>query len=202
MDRNQTKSKVNINGSIACLGGTGSFSHIVAQRLRPTWPITSHTSIENVGNSVTHGECSMGVLPIENSTAGTIQETFDTILRHKLSIIEEAFLPIAHHLLARVVPKENGATKLHTIETIYSHHKAFEQCRIFLEPLTKVNFIMVNDTARAAELIASHHDPRVAAIGGEEAAQKHGLQILIKNIHSDRNNCTRFVIVQKRKSHL
>lgn len=202
MDRNQAKSKINTNGLIACLGRDGSFSHIVAQRLHPAWQTLSHASIDDIGKSIVHGKCAIGILPIENSTAGTIQETFDTIVRHKLSIIKEVFLPVAHHLLVRVIPEGTGTEKLHTIKTIFSHYKAFEQCRTFLQSLTKVHCVVVNDTASAAELVASHRDPCIAAIGSMEAAQKHKLQVLIKNIQNDTRNCTRFVVVQKQKGHM
>ncbi|MEK7532902.1 MAG: prephenate dehydratase domain-containing protein [Patescibacteria group bacterium] len=200
MDRNKTKTKENTNTSIACMGLDGSFGHIVARRLHPTGTIVSHTSIDNVGRAVANGESAVGVLPIENSTAGTIQETFDTLLRNNLSIVGERFLPVVHHLLVRKTQFGAAAVQRNAIKTILSHPKAFEQCRLFLETLPNAKLIMVHDTADAARRVAMDPDSGLAAIASQEAARAHGLRVLVGNIHSNPDNCTRFVIVQKRRN--
>ncbi len=179
------------------MGSAGSFSHTVAGRMHPTWQIVSHRSIEDVGASVARGVVTLGVLPIENSTAGTIQETLDTLLRHRLSIVEEKFLAVSHHLLAKKRCTGRALMKPNAIKAILSHPKAFEQCRTFLASLPNAKLIMVEDTAEAARRVASENDPEVAAIGSIEAARIHGLTVLVRNIHSAPENCTRFIIVQR-----
>ncbi len=183
------------------MGLDGSFSHILARRLHPRGRIVSHTSIDNVGRAVANGACAQGVLPIENSTAGTIQETFDTLIRHNLSIVGEWFLPVVHHLLVRKTQSGAAAVQRNAIKTILSHPKAFEQCRLFLETLPNANLIMVHDTADAARRVAMDPDSGLAAIASIKAAHIHGLRVLIKNIHTNPTNCTRFVIVQKHPRH-
>ncbi|MBI3385899.1 prephenate dehydratase, partial [Candidatus Gottesmanbacteria bacterium] len=158
--------------------------------------IVPKTSIEDVAGSVASGESSWGVLPIENSIAGTVHETFDAIVRHELSITKEIFLPIAHHLL--IAPVSHPVNQqLQGIKTIFSHPKAFEQCRIFLKGLPHARLLMVSDTSTAAGLVARHKNPREAAIGSLDAAKEYGLQVLVKQIQDNTKNCTRFVVVQK-----
>ena len=198
MDRNKTKTKENAKDYIACMGLAGSFSHIVARRMHPRGRIVSHTSLDNVGKAAANGECIEGVLPIENTTAGTVQETFDVLLRHDLSIVGERFLPVVHHLLVRKMLPGSTAARLKAIKTIWSHPKAIEQCQTFLESLPNASLIMVRDTAEAARRVAVDRNPEMAAIGSMESAQAHGLRVLVPGIQSSGNNVTRFILVRKK----
>lgn len=182
--------------TIAVLGGTGSFSQIAAGRLWPGARRISGQSLDEVCQLVKSGVCGCGLLPIENTTAGIIEQAIDAIQHHGLHIAGEALLPVTHHLLAASMTGTDNRDRLGKIRTVFSHPKAFEQCQAFLASRKHIRCVMVSDTSKAAQLVALHRSIREAAIGSDAACSEWGLTVLVPNIQSNVQNCTRFVIVQ------
>ncbi|MDZ7262834.1 MAG: 3-deoxy-7-phosphoheptulonate synthase [candidate division KSB1 bacterium] len=141
--------------------------------------------------SVEKGEADYAILPIENTTAGSINETYDLLNQAQLTIIGEEILPVEHCLLAiEKVP-------LARIRRIYSHPQALAQCSNFLSSLQHCTVESFVDTALAVKKVKEDEDLSEAAIASEEAAELYGLQIIKRDIANTRENYTRFVIVAR-----
>lgn len=135
------------------------------------------------------------VLPIENSIAGSINESYDLLAHMGLSLVGEEFQPIAHCLIgAAEVPVTD-------IRRVYSHPVALAQCGAFLEGLEDCHVEAFVDTAMAVEKVKADADPSQAAIASEQAAVLHGLPILRRDIADHPENYTRMVIVASQPAH-
>ena len=140
-------------------------------------------------------EIEYAVLPIENSIAGSINESYDLLAGMGLSLVGEEFQRIDHCLI--------GAAKVpvYTIRRIYSHPVALAQCGAFLEALEDCHVEAFVDTAMAVEKVKADGDPLQAAIASEQAAAIHGLPILRRQIADHPENYTRMVIVAREPAH-
>ncbi len=183
-------------GKITYLGIPGSFSFIAAQKYfgRKIAMLSSNT-IKDVFKHLANKRADYGVVPVENSTTGSILETYDQLLESKLSISGEIILKIHHQLL--VHKKQTNITSL---KTVYSHPQAILQCENFLSNYPALTPAFTSDTASAAEIIAKRNKSAEAAISGNEAAEIYGLKILAKNIEDNKNNFTRFVVISRQRN--
>lgn len=136
------------------------------------------------------------VLPIENSSAGTISENFDLLLEYGMSIVGEQFLRINHALLA------NKDADISDITSVYSHPQALSQCSKYLLKNNNWNACACENTAVAAKLVKDSNDKTLAAIGSELNADIYGLKILDKAIQNNIQNETRFIIVSDKKEYV
>lgn len=136
-------------------------------------------------------ETFLGLVPIENSTTGSVVDAQDLFLRYDFRIIGEIKIPINHCLLT------NNETKLKDIKKVYSHPQALMQCSEFLE---KNDIIPMSnlDTAISAEKLAKNPEIKTGVIASEFAAKEYGLKIIKKNFQNENNNTTRFLLVKKR----
>lgn len=136
-----------------------------------------------------------GVMAIENSIAGSILPNYNLLHNSNLKIIGEVYLEIKQNLLV------NPGVKLEDIKEVHSHPVAIQQCFEFLD---KYNWKLVEteDTALSAKHIQQHHSKHIAAIAGKQAAELFNLQILAPNIHTMKNNYTRFLIIQQEEDGL
>ena len=141
--------------------------------------------LESVDNDV-----GFGVVPIENSIEGAVTQTYDQLLNSELPIVGEEIVKISHCLLA---PK---GVKLSQIKFVYSHPQALGQCRNFLER-KKLNSIPFYDTAGSAKMLNEKRFKNAAAIASSRAAKVYGMNILQRNIQSNKHNYTRFLIISK-----
>jgi prephenate dehydratase len=130
-----------------------------------------------------------GVMAIENSIAGSILPNYNLLQKSNLTIVGEVYLQIKQHLLV------NPGVKLEDIREVHSHHMAIQQC---LEYLDKHNWKLVEteDTALSAKLVHQHKSKHIAAIASRLAAELFELDVIAPNIHTMRNNYTRFLILQ------
>lgn len=179
-----------LKGAVAFPGTEGSFSQQAAVSF--FGEDNSYLACETFGGTleaVTRGDAAYAVLPIENSSAGAVAETYDLLLKSSLHIVGEQVLPVAHHLLA--VP----GSRLHEIREIHSHPQALSQCRNFLSRYPNIVQVPSLNTALSARNVAQWKDVRKAAIAGSYAARLYGLQILQENIHDNPYNTTRFVVI-------
>ena len=145
----------------------------------------------SVIEAVEEGDADYGVLPVENTTAGSINEVYDLLLRTKLSIVGEDVYEILHCLSAVAeVPLAN-------IRRVYSHPQALAQCSNFLASLENCRVESFADTAEAVKKVAEEQDLSQAAVASEEAALAHGLVILKRGIANQKQNFTRFFVLAR-----
>jgi chorismate mutase/prephenate dehydratase len=142
---------------------------------------------------VSRDRVEFGVVPLENSQAGSINDTYDLLLAYPLNMFAEAILKVSHYLMA--LPGE----KLADIATIYSHPQALAQCDEFLSRLT-ADIVPTYDTAGSAKMIKEKKLRNCAAIASKRAADIYGLEILAPEIETNVNNYTKFVAISKQKA--
>ena len=142
-------------------------------------------------SAVESGLCKFGVLPIENSSNGSVRAVYELLQNHKLSIVRSTRLCIRHELLA--LP----GVKMEDITEIYSHQQAIGQCSRFLNGLNGVHVIPCDNTAAAAQMVAESGNRHAAAISSHPCAALYGLTCLNDNIQDSDNNYTRFICISK-----
>jgi prephenate dehydratase len=143
----------------------------------------------DVGRAVESGEAQLGLLPVENSLAGSVLGSYDVLLRSELEVIGEVVLPIRHMLMG--LP---GST-LQGLEEIRSHPVALAQCVHFLRSHPAIRAVAAHDTAGAAREVSEGGNEAVAAIAPEKAAARYGLTILARDLQDRDDNQTRFFLV-------
>nr|MDQ3073623.1 chorismate mutase [Bacteroidota bacterium] len=176
--------------SIAIQGYEGSFHQAAAQSFfGKSVKIIPCASFKEVVSLAGKKENGGGVMAIENSIAGSILPNYNLLQKSDLKIIGEVYLRINQHLLV------NSGVKLNDIREVHSHPMAIQQCFGYLD---KYNWKLVEteDTALSAKHIYQHRSKHIAAIAGKLAADLYQLNILAPNIHSEKNNYTRFLILQ------
>jgi prephenate dehydratase len=147
-----------------------------------------------VCDAVEFGSTDAGVLPLENSLAGTVGDALDALAEGSLTVVGELLLPIRHHLL--VLP---GRT-LDDVEWVASHWQALSQCERFLAG-RGWEVVPAADTAGAARELAARGDPHAAAIASERAAERYGLEIAARDVQDSPHNVTRFAILARSENH-
>ena len=169
-------------------GEPGAFSETAVLALFPSATPVPHHAFRDVFEAVESGAVAFGMMPIENSQAGSINDTYDLLASGSAAIVGEVIVPVHHALLA--LP----GTKVEDLHRVISHPQALAQCQDYLERLD-VEVLAVHDTAGAARLIAEEHRVGEAAVAAERAAAVYGLEVLAAGIEDDPNNQTRFVAV-------
>ena len=178
--------------SVACAGCEGAYAHIAAERLFDLPEVVFVNGFASVFRAVDTGLCEYGVLPIENSLAGSVNAIYDLLGEHNLSIVRSVRLKVDHSLL--VLP----GTKLEDIREIYSHQQAISQCSEFLASLKNVRVIPVENTAEAARMVAQSGDNTKASLSSRLCAELYHLQILKTAVQNRDNNYTRFICIAKK----
>lgn len=186
-------SRLHQPASVVCQGIEGSYQSAAAADLYPNAAISHVSSFEDVFRIVSSGEADLGLVPVENSTAGTINEVYDLLVQYQLYIVHSHVQPIRHCLCACA-----GATK-ETVTKAYSIRPALDQCLSYLKR-SKLEQHEAANTAVAAQLIRDMNDPTCAAICSERAAELYGLEILEYGINDDEYNQTRFIVIGKQMS--
>ncbi len=178
---------------VGFLGPKDTFAHQAAIReFGSSVDFNAFEQIREIFAAVEKGWIDYGVVPIENSTGGTVHSTLDAFIDHECSVCSEILLPISHSLLADCPMSE--------VTRVYSHPQAFLQCGIWLkENLPKAEHIEVGSTAQG--MLQAKQVPGSAAIGSEIAAEQYGLRILAKGIEDSQDNTTRFLVISKTDSH-
>ena len=178
-------------GLVACQGVEGANSQMACDRLLPRGNIVYVKTFEAVVAAVESGLCKFGVLPIENSSNGSVRAVYELLQDHRLSIVRSTRLCIRHELLA--LP----GVKMDDITEIYSHEQAIGQCSHFLEGLNGVRVIPCDNTAVAAKMVSERGDRHVAAISSHACAELYGLESIRDDIQDSDNNYTRFICIAK-----
>ena len=176
---------------VACQGVEGAYSQLACEKIFKSPMIRYFETFDQVFNAIDQGLCKYGVLPLENSTAGSVTKVYDLMLQHDFYIVRSFRLKIDHNLLAA------PGTKLKDIREIYSHEQAISQCGGFLHSLKNVHVVALANTAVAAQMVASSGRRDVAAISSRSCMELYGLQNLASSIQDKGNNRTRFICISK-----
>lgn len=189
--RTRTPEVFPASAHVVCQGVEGAYSQIAAERFFRRPKISYSPSFDGVFMTVEQGLADYGVLPLENSTAGSVNHVFDLMGEHSFYVVRTTRVKVDHNLLA--LP---GAT-LEGIRDIYSHEQAINQCAEFLSGLPDVRVHVCENTAVAAKRVAESGRPDAAALSSRPCAELYGLAALRSNVQDRDNNYTRFACISK-----
>jgi chorismate mutase/prephenate dehydratase len=182
------------DSSIAYLGGIGSYSHLAAAKFTDFYTgkvrMEGCQSFEKVEACVSSGECEFGILPIENSSSGSINQVLDVVQGSSATFVGEIFYPIDHAVLTC------GSSDVGSITDIYAHPQPIEQCSRFIHefmPNAKIHYMKAS--SEAMKEVAKLADPHCAAIAGHHAGSYYGLVPVMDNIANNIHNYTRFIVI-------
>lgn len=176
---------------VACQGTEGAYSQKITDRMFEFADILYMNTFNDVFNAVEKGMCPFGVLPIENSTAGSVTQVYDLMEKHHFHIVRAARQRVDHRLLA--LP----GVKLEDIREVASHEQALRQCGAFLAAHPQIKVTAMENTAKAAAFAAASGRRDLAAIASQECGQLYGLETLSDAITDTGNNATRFICIAK-----
>ena len=176
---------------VACQGVEGAYSQQACEKLFTLPDIMYCKSFECVFQAIESGLCHYGVLPIENSAYGSVDEVYDLMRRHRFSIVRSARIKVNHQLLA--LP----GTRLADVREVLSHSQAIGQCGAFLKSLPDVRITPCENTAMAAKRVAESGRGDVAAIASPACAELYGLTPLERNVCDTDHNFTRFICIAR-----
>ena len=176
---------------VACQGVEGAYSQIACEKMFKSPMIMYFKNFDGVFNAIEQGLCQYGILPIENSTAGSVKKVYDLMIHHNFSIVKTFRMKIDHNLIAK------PGTNISEIKEIYSHEQAINQCSDFLKKLEGITVIPVENTAVAASMVAQSNRSDIAAISSHTCEEIYGLVSLADSIQDEGNNRTRFICISK-----
>ncbi len=180
-------------------GVPGAYAHIAARHFfkeNDDGNIHNVQTWRDVMEEVSSGRSEFGVLPIENSTAGSVTQVYDLLDEYPVYIVAEECVEIDHALLG--LP----GTRIDAIEKVYSHAQAFFQCGEYLEKYPGWEKITTQNTALSAKMVSESGDNKLAAIASTDAADVYGLEVLKEKINDLQGNTTRFIVVSKERRFL
>ena len=177
--------------TVACQGVEGAYSQIACDSIFKAPTILYFNTFEHVFKAVESGMCQYGVLPIENSTAGSVNAIYDLMTKHNFSIVRSARLKVSHNLLAK------HGVKKEEIKEVFSHQQAISQCAGYLSTLKDVKVTVVENTALAAQMVAQSDRRDVAALSSRFCGELYGLDLVEQNVQDQDNNYTRFICISK-----
>ncbi|CNL88666.1 bifunctional chorismate mutase/prephenate dehydratase [Yersinia aleksiciae] len=181
---------------IAFLGPKGSYSHLAARQYA-----ARHfeqliecgcQKFQDIFTQVETGQADYAVLPIENTSSGSINDVYDLLQHTSLSIVGEITNPIDHCVLVAT------ETDLNQIETVYSHPQPFQQCSQFINRFPHWKIEYCESTAAAMEKVAQINSPTAAALGSEAGGALYNLQVLEHNLANQQQNITRFIVLARK----
>lgn len=179
--------------TVACQGVEGAYSQLACEKLFKHPQVMYFKTFESVFSAIENGFCDYAVLPLENSTAGSVKEIYDLMLSHSsFKIVRSTRLKVDHNLVAK------KGTKMNDIKEIFSHPQAISQCAKFLDAMPGVKITACENTAAAAEAVAKSERTDVAAISSYNCVELYGLERLAADIQDRSNNYTRFICISKK----
>ena len=178
--------------TVACQGVEGAYSQQACEKIFRSPSIMYCKTFDNVFSAIESGLCEYGILPIENSLAGSVNSVYDRLISRNCYIVRSARIKIDHTLL---VPP---GTKLEDIREVWSHEQAIQQCSDFLSENKQIRVNISSNTAAAAQMVAESGRRDVAAISSGRCAQLYGLEILKTDIQNNSNNHTRFICISRK----
>lgn len=179
------------SANVACQGVEGAYSQLACEKLFKLPNILYFANFGAVFSAIENGLCQYGMIPVENSTAGSVNAVYDLMMRYNFRIVRSVRIKVDHNLLAK------PGTKLNQIREIYSHEQAISQCSAFLQKCNGVKVIPCANTAVAAKMVAEMEDPGVAALSSRSCGKLYGLDCLAESVQDKGNNHTRFICISK-----
>ncbi len=177
---------------VACFGVAGTYAHKAAMKVFPNCRPLFYSPFKSVFEAISNGEADFGVIPIENSSAGSVTAVYDLMLRHRYYIAAAADIQVDHCL---AVKKGDDISR---ITRVYSHEQALSQCSDFLNAHPDIEAKEFVSTAQAAKMVAESDEEGLAAICSENAAEEYGLEIIKRGFQNNPNNTTRFIVISKK----
>lgn len=176
---------------VACQGVEGSYAERACEKMFPMANPMHFGTFEGVFNAVEKGLCQYGVLPIENSSAGSVLEVYDLMAQHKFYIVKSLKLHVNHALVVK------RGTKRENIKEIISHEQALRQCSDFIKTFPNVKVTVFANTAAAAKYVSESDRDDIAALSSTGCAKLYGMDILQEAVQNNGNNQTRFICIAK-----
>ena len=176
--------------TVACQGVEGAYSQLACEKLFRLPNIFYFNSFDAVFSAIEKGLCRYGIIPLENSTAGSVNKVYDLMMRHNFRIVRSVRLKVDHNLLVK------PGTRMEDIREIYSHEQAINQCARYLQKFSGVKIIPCENTAMAAKYV-SEAGSGAAALSSRSCAKLYGLTCLEESVQDQGNNYTRFICISK-----
>lgn len=176
---------------VACQGVEGAYSQMACEKLFSVPSIMYFKNFDAVFSAIEKGMCKYGVLPIENSTAGSVNQVYDLMMKHNFHIVRSVRIKIDHSLM---VP---AGVKKSDIKEIISHEQAINQCAGYLRAFPGVKLTVCENTAEAARLVATSGRRDIAALSSHNCRDLYGLEVLEESVQDKGNNFTRFICISK-----
>ena len=176
--------------TVACQGVEGAYSQLACEKLFRLPNIFYFNSFDAVFSAIEKGLCRYGIIPLENSTAGSVNKVYDLMMRHNFRIVRSVRLKVDHNLLVK------PGTRMEDIKEIYSHEQAINQCAHYLRKFSGVKIIPCENTAMAAKYV-SEAGSGAAALSSRSCAKLYGLTCLEESVQDQGNNYTRFICISK-----
>lgn len=175
---------------VACQGIEGAYSQIACDKLFPLSQIMYFGRFEGVFRAVEAGMCRYGILPIENSSAGSVTEVYDLMEKYNCKIVRSLKLKVEHCLLAK------PGVSLRDVKEVVAHEQALDQCGDFLKS-SGVKITVFSNNAAAAKYVSESQRTDLAAIASVNCADLYGLRVLSDHIANSDHNYTRFICISK-----
>ncbi len=176
---------------VACQGVEGAYSQLACEKMFKTPSILYFKSFEAVFDAVSKGMCDYGVLPIENSIAGSVKKVYDLMISRKFYIARSVRLKVDHCLLAK------KGTQIENIKEIMTHEQTISQCAAFLDGNPGIKVTPCENNAAAARAVAESERTDLAAIASHQCCELYGLTCISSSVQDSDNNHTRFVCISR-----
>lgn len=176
---------------VACQGVEGAYSQLACEKLFKLPSVFYFSTFGAVFSAIESGLCRYGVVPVENSTAGSVNAVYDLMMQHDFRIVRSIRLKVDHNLLVK------PGTRAEDIKEIYSHAQAISQCAEYLRKFPNAKIIPCENTAVAAKMVAESEKGNKAAISSSLCRRIYGLDCLAVSIQDRGNNTTRFICISK-----
>ena len=176
---------------VACQGVEGAYSQAACDKLFRMPSISYFSSFDAVFSAIESGLCQYGVIPLENSAAGSVNQVYDLMIQHNFYITRSVRLKVDHNLAAR------RGVRLSDVREIISHEQAISQCSEFLATLPNVKITTCANTAVAARLVAESGRTDVAALCSRSCLDLYDLACLRSGVQNRDNNYTRFICISR-----
>ena len=180
------------NIKVACFGVEGSYANQATMKAFPNCKPDFYSSFQDIFSAICNEQADFGVVPIENSSAGSVTDVYDLMLKYRFYISMVVDIPINH-----VLAMKKGAN-IGDLKKIYSHQQALSQCSDFFRSRRNILGETYISTAAAAKMVSENEDQTIGAICSEQAAGKYGLEIVSRGFQNNPNNTTRFLVISKK----
>ncbi len=177
---------------VACFGVSGTYAHQAQRKLFPNCTPDFYSTFQDVFSAIQNNEAQFGVVPIENSSAGSVTDVYDLMLKYRFYIAASIEISVNHILAV------NFGTAMENIKKIYSHSQALSQCSDFFRRHKNMKSETYVSTAAAAKMLSENQFTDAAVICSEDAAEKYGLEVIARGFQNNPNNTTRFLVIAKK----